>query len=73
MCRNLTAAWQISHVVGVLDDLVHHDCRHVRFFLPFDDFATSRPLAQTEQAYRAYREASVALIEARSRRIDALA
>ena len=53
----------------LLDDLVDDDYRQVRFFLPFDDFTTPA-LPQTVEAYRAYREASVAFIEARNRRID---
>lgn len=53
----------------VLDDLVDDDYRQVRFFQPFDDFATSA-LPETPEAYRAYRDASVAFIEARNRRID---
>lgn len=57
----------------LLDDLVDDDYRQVRFFMPFDDFATSQPRPETVEAYRAYRDASVAFIEARNRRIDALA
>ena len=57
----------------LLDDMVTDDFGQVRFFMPFDDFATSRPLPQTLRAYRAYRDASVAFIEARNRRIDAIA
>lgn len=56
----------------LLDDLVDDDYRHVRFFLPFDDFATSQPRPETVEAYRAYRDASVAFVEARNRRIDAI-
>lgn len=56
----------------LLDDLVDDDYGQVRFFLPFDDFMTPA-LPQTVEAYRAYRDASVAFIEARNRRIDAIA
>ncbi len=56
----------------LLDDLVDDDYRQVRYFLPFDDFTTSA-LPERPEAYRAYRVASVAFIEARNGRIDAIA
>ena len=54
-----------------LDDLVDENYAQVRFFQPFDNFTTPA-LPDTVEAYRAYRDASVAFIEARNRRIDAL-
>ena len=56
----------------LLDDLVDDDYRQVRYFLPFDDFTTSA-LPERPEAYRAYRVASEAFIEARNGRIDAIA
>ena len=55
----------------LLDDLVDENYAQVRFFLPFDDFTTSA-LPDTVETYSAYRDASVAFIQARNRRIDAL-
>ena len=55
----------------LLDDLVDDHSGQVRFFLPFDDFTTSA-LPGTPEAYHAYRDASVAFIEARNGRIDAI-
>lgn len=55
----------------LLDDLVDENYAQVRLFLPFDDFTTSA-LPDTVETYSAYRDASVAFIQARNRRIDAL-
>ena len=55
----------------LLDDLVTDDYAGVRFFLPFDDFATPA-LPLTVEAYRRYRDLSAEFVEARNRRIDAL-
>ncbi len=56
----------------LLDDLVNDDCTNVRFLLPFEEFSTSA-LPLSVDAYRQYRDSSVEFIEARNRRIDALA
>ena len=52
----------------LLQDLVTEDGAAVRFFTPFEEFKTS-PLPAGLDAYRAYRQLSVAFIEARNRRI----
>lgn len=55
----------------LLQDLVTEDYSTVRFSLPFDDFVRS-PLPADLREYEAYRDASVAFIESRNRRIDAV-
>jgi hypothetical protein len=44
----------------------------VRFSMPFEDFAAS-PLPLTLDAYLGYRERAIEFIEARNRRIAAIA
>lgn len=56
----------------LLDDLVTDDYASVRFFLPFDDFTTPA-LPDTVETYRSYRDLSADFVQARNRRIDALA
>ena len=53
----------------LLDDIATEDYSAVRFFTPFDDFATS-PLPSSVDAYKAYRRHAIEFIEARNRRID---
>ena len=53
----------------LLQDLVSDDCSAVRFFAPFEDFATS-PLLGSGEAYRAYRQRAVDFIQARNLRIS---
>jgi len=52
----------------LLQDLVSGNCSAVRFFAPFDGFATS-PLPGSVDAYRAYRQRAIDFIEARNLRI----
>ncbi len=52
----------------LLEDLVTDDCSAVKFFTPFEDFATS-PLPASIDAYLFYRQRAVDFIEARNRRI----
>lgn len=54
----------------LLQDLVDEANSTVRFFTPFDGFATS-PLPRPLTAYIAYRERAMEFIEARNRRIAA--
>ncbi len=54
----------------LLQDLVSDDCSAVRFFMPFEDFATS-PVPASIDVYRAYRQRAVDFIEARNLRIAA--
>jgi hypothetical protein len=52
----------------LLQDMVSSDCSVVRFFAPFDDFASS-PIPQSLEAYQAYRRNAMDFITARNRRI----
>ena len=52
----------------LLQDLVTEDCSAVKFFMPFQDFATS-PLPASTEVYRAYRQLAIEFIEARNCRI----
>jgi hypothetical protein len=52
----------------LLQDLVTDDYSAVRFFSPFENFATS-PVPSTVDDYRAYRQLAMQFIEARNRRI----
>lgn len=52
----------------LLQDIVAPDASAVRFFTQFDDFRTS-PLPASLEEYVAYRERTIAFIEARNRRI----
>jgi uncharacterized protein DUF6994 len=54
----------------LLQDLVDEATCTVKFFTPFEDFATS-PLPGTLDAYRSYRERAIEFIESRNRRIAA--
>lgn len=56
----------------LLQDLMIDGCSVVDFFLPFDDFNLST-LPTDLEAYKAYRGRSIAFVEARNCRIDALA
>ena len=53
----------------ILQDLVTEDCAAVKFFMPFDDFAT-RSVPQNGGSYVEYRHRSTAFVQARNRRID---
>lgn len=53
----------------LLQDLVSGDCSSVRFFAPFENFATS-PLPGSVGAYQAYRHLAMDFIEARNLRIS---
>jgi hypothetical protein len=55
-----------------LQDLVDEASLTVRFSMPFEDFAAS-PLPLTLDAYLGYRERAIEFIEARNRRIAAIA
>ena len=55
----------------LLQDLVDGATGPVRFFAPFEDFATS-PLPRTFNAYVEYRRNAMEFIDARNRRIAAL-
>jgi hypothetical protein len=55
----------------LLQDLVTDDGNEVQFFLPFNNFAES-PFPSSFDAYRDYREASVAFVTGRNQRIDSL-
>lgn len=56
----------------LLRDLVTDDYRHVKFFLPFDEFQTVA-LPSDVDAYRQFRQRSVEFVTARNRRIDVVA
>jgi hypothetical protein len=53
----------------LLQDAVTADCEAVVFSTPFEDFAAARAVPKTMSEYREYREAAIAFIEARNRRI----
>ncbi len=53
----------------LLQDIVTPDASAVRFFTPFDDFRLN-PLPASLEDYYAYRERTIAFIEARNRRIS---
>lgn len=52
----------------LLQDLVTDDCGAVKFFSPFENFAT-RPVPASLEAYRAYRKLAMEFLEARNGRI----
>ena len=52
----------------LLQDLVTEDCSTVKFFMPFDGFASS-PVPDSLGAYRDYQHLAVGFVEARNRRI----
>ncbi len=56
----------------LLQDLVDEATSTVKFFTPFEDF-TASPLPGTLEAYSGYRRRAIEFIEARNRRIAALA
>lgn len=56
----------------LLQDLVEPGYAAVRFFMPFDDFRTPS-VPRDPDTYREYRRRSIEFVEARNRRIDALA
>ena len=52
----------------LFEDLVSANTDQVKFFLPFDDFATS-PLPQDPEAYMRYRDGLIEFVSARNDRI----
>jgi hypothetical protein len=56
----------------MLQDLVSADGTAIRFFLEFDEFQSS-PLPMDRESYTRYRLATTAFVEARNRRISAMA
>jgi hypothetical protein len=54
----------------LLQDLVTHDYRAVRFFAPFDNFTTAA-IPRTLNEYEAYRTLTLQFVEARNARIAA--
>jgi hypothetical protein len=52
----------------LLQDLVSDDSATVKFFMPFDDFATS-PLPNSLDMYQDYRRNAIRFVEARNRRM----
>jgi hypothetical protein len=56
----------VSHFL--LQDIVTDDCTAVRFFIPFDGFASS-PIPGTIDIYREYREAALRFIRLRGARM----
>jgi len=56
----------------MLQDLVSADGTAVRFFLEFDEFQSS-PLPMDRESYTRYRVSTIAFVEARNRRISAMA
>jgi hypothetical protein len=55
----------------LLQDLVHTSKCRVRFFAPFEDFATS-PLPLPRDVYLEYRKNAIEFLDARNQRISAL-
>lgn len=55
----------------LLQDLVSEDFSEVKFSLPFDEFQGS-PVPVGVQQYKTYKNASIAFIEARNRRVRSL-
>jgi hypothetical protein len=53
----------------LLQDLILPDYSAVRFFAPFENFASSSPLPAPIDAYRNYKRLAIAFIEARNQRI----
>ena len=54
----------------LLQDLVEADRSTIKFFMPFDDFKTPSVPGNVEE-YVAYRQLSIAFVDARNRRIEA--